>query len=90
MSAKPQQPALRTAATILARLQEVGVLLAAGRGFRVAGCRELSEEHDRLVGEYRAALDRESAPPSAETLRQAREHEERQARVAKALADATR
>jgi hypothetical protein len=84
------KPPLRTAAEINKRLGEVGAALAAGRGFPVPGWRELSKEQDQLQAEYRVALDRESARPSAETMRQAREHEERQARVAKALADATR
>jgi hypothetical protein len=80
----------RTAAEINKRLGEVDAALAAGRGFPVPGCRELTKEHEELVAEYRVALDRESAPASAESMRQAREHDEREARVAKAIADATR
>jgi len=87
MNAKPQP---KTAAEIGARISAIGAALAANGGLPVPGWRALQDEQEQLVAEYRKQLDRESARPSEETMRQAREHDERQARVAKALSDARR
>ena len=90
MNTKPQQPAPASAAAINRRMQEIGEALAARGGFPVPGARELEAELEQLQAAYRVQLDAESARPSAETMRQARQQEEREARLAKAIADATR
>jgi len=81
---------LRTAAEMNARLHAIGAELAARGGFPVAGWRALQEEQEQLQAAYRKQLDLESAPPSAESLRSARDQDKRAAALAKAIADAMR
>ena len=87
MNAKPQP---KTAAQMNARLHAIGLQLAAGGGFPVAGWRALQDEQEQLQAEYRKQLDLESARPDEEAAKKVREHDERAARLVKAIADATR
>ncbi len=80
----------RTAAEISARISEIGGLFAQSVvAETLPNFRALKDELDQLRAEYGEALLRESLPPSAEHLREVREADERRARVARALLEAT-
>jgi len=88
----------RTAAAINARLSQIGVELAQGRMVPVPNARALEAEEAALKVEYVAALNRdgEAARDAAEitarveSARQEKRAEEREARIKKSVADATR
>jgi len=86
------------AAAINQRLGEIGAELAKGRMVPVPNARALEAELDRLRVEYRDALNRESEAARdaaeitarVESARQEKLAEEREARITKAVTDATR
>lgn len=88
----------RTAAEINKRLGEIGVELAKGRMVPVPNAGALEAEEEVLKVEYREALDRESveARDAAEikarvqAARQQKLTDEREVRIKKAVAEATR
>src|SRR5688572_23967765 len=98
MNTKPHPSAPGSAASINARMSEIGAELAKGRLTPVAGARALQAELDRLRVAYVEALNRESeaardAAEIAARVEKARQEklvEEREARIKKAVADATR
>lgn len=93
MNTKP-----KTAAEINARRVEIGAELAKGRFVPVPNARKLDAEDDALKIEYREALDRESVEARdaaeikrrIESARQEKLTDEREARIKKAVAEATR
>lgn len=88
----------RTAAEMNKRLGEIGAELAKGRMVPVPNARALEAEEEVLKVEYREALDRESVEARdaaeiktrVESARRQKLTDEREARIKKAVAEATR